>query len=162
MWLKKLSARRAIVLGLIPYAVLAQSAPEAWSNLGQLRVGRKIRIADMKLKSVEGKFAAFSEDAISLLTQRGQVSIPRANVFSVKNLERSHRARNTLLGLAIGAAGGAAAGAIKGATFHEAGETGVFMLVFTPIGAGIGAGVGAALPAGSATVYRAKARTTPP
>lgn len=154
--------RSVIVLGLVPHAVLAQSAQESWNNLGQLRAGQKIQVTDMKLKSVEGKFAAFSEDSISLIAKRDRVSIPRANVFSVKNLERSHRRRNALLGLAIGAAGGVAAGAIKGATYHEEGETGVFVLLLAPIGAGIGAGVGAALPAGQATVYRAQARTMAP
>ena len=66
-----------------------------------------------------------------------------------------------LLRLAIGAASGLVVGAVAGATYHEEGETGVFVLVFTPIGAGVGAGVGAAMPAGEVTVYRAKSRSRP-
>jgi hypothetical protein len=123
-----------------------------------LRAGQKIEVVDIKLKAVAGNFTAFSDDAISVLAGKDQVSIARANVFSVKNREASHRKRNTLLGLAIGAAGGVAIGAIKGATYGEEGETPVFLMVSTPIGAGIGGAVGALLPAGQVTVYRAKAR----
>lgn len=144
-----------------PHWILAQSAQDSWDNLKQVRVGRKIEVVDMKLKTVQGEFVACSEEAIILRVGRDQASIPRAAVFSVKDREGPRRARNAWLGLAIGAAGGAAIGAIRGATYHEEGETGVFMLVWTPIGAGIGAGVGAALPAGQKTIYRVRNRPTP-
>jgi hypothetical protein len=137
----------------------AQAPLDSWENLRQLRAGQKIEVVDMKLKSVQGEFIRYSDDGVSLSVGRDEVSIARAAVLSVKNRQASHRARNALLGLAIGAAGGLAAGAIRGATYHEAGETGVFMLVFTPIGAGIGAAAGAALPAGQVTIYRAGAVT---
>ncbi len=106
----------------------------------------------------------YSGEAVSLHLDRGEVVIPRSEVLSIKNRQASHRRRNVLLGLAAGAAGGLAIGAIKGANYHEAGETGVFVMLLTPIGAGIGAGVGAALPAGQVTVYRAKPvkRAVPP
>lgn len=111
----------------------------------------------MKLKSVQGDFIGYTGEAVSLRVGRDEVSIARAEVLSIKNRQRSRRGRNALLGLAIGAAGGLAAGAIRGATYHEQGETGVFMLVYTPIGAGTGAAVGAALPAREVTIYRASA-----
>ena len=86
------------------------------------------------------------------------MTVLRAEVASVKRLGESHRRRNVLLGVAIGAAGGLAVGAIRGKTYHEAGETTVFMMVWTPIGASIGAAAGAVLPARSeVTVYRATA-----
>jgi hypothetical protein len=150
-----------MLLALLPYIASAQSAEASWSNLGRLRTGQKIEVVDMKLKAVAGNFSAFTDDAISLLAGKDQVSIPRADVLSVKNREASHRKRNTLLGLAIGAAGGLAAGAIAGATSSEEGEIPVFLLVTTPIGAGLGGAVGAVLPAGQVTVYRAKARSRP-
>jgi hypothetical protein len=135
---------------------------QSWDNLSRLRAGQRIEVTDTKLRSTEGSFTGYTGDAISLRLDRGEVSIARSDVFSIKNREASHRRRNVLLGLAIGAAGGLAAGGIRGATYHEAGETGVFMLVYTPIVAGIGAGLGAALPAGPVTVYRAKAPIQPP
>lgn len=55
----------------------------------------------------------------------------------------------------MGAAAGLAVGLLRGATYHESGETGVFVLVWTPVGAGIGAAVGGILPSGETTVYRA-------
>ncbi|MFN0106732.1 MAG: hypothetical protein ACKV2U_32140 [Bryobacteraceae bacterium] len=158
---KRLTFPRILTLAIAPLLTFGQSPDDSWDNLSRLRAGQKIEVVDMKLKSIPGDFAAVSEDAISLLVGNDRVSIPRANVFSVKNREGSHRKRNALLGLAIGAAGGLAIGAIKGGTYHEEGETPVFLLLWTPIGAGIGAGVGAAFPAGQVTVYRAKSRPTP-
>ncbi len=67
-----------------------------------------------------------------------------------------------LLGLGIGAAAGVTLGVIHGAAYHEAGETGVFVLAYTPIGAGIGTGVGAAIPRGQVTIYRRAKREPGP
>ncbi len=136
----------------------AQSAQNSWDSLRRLRVGQKIQILHMSGKSSQGQFVQYSEQAISIRSGPDQLSVPRTAVFSVRTLGGSHRLRNTLLGLGMGAAAGLAIGAVKGATYHEAGETGVFVLVWTPIGAGIGAGVGAALPASGPTVYRAERR----
>ena len=144
------------ILLVAPQFSLAQTGTDSWDNLRRLRSGQRIEVVDMKLKPVQGAFASYSEEAISLLVGGDLVSVPRANVLSVKNRQGPRRARNAWLGLAIGAAGGLAMGWYRGATYHEEGETGVFMLVHTPIGAGIGAGVGAALPAGQVTVYRVK------
>ena len=150
-----------MILLIAPARTPAQSSEDSWDNLGELRPGQRIEVVDMKLSSWQGAFTGYSEEAISLRTAKDEVAIPRSDVLSVKNRKRPHRGRNVLIGLGIGAAGGLAAGAIAGATFHEEGETGVFVLVFTPIGAGIGAGVGAAMPAGKVTVYRARSRSRP-
>ena len=143
-----------VVLTLSSECAFAQSGVDSWDNLRQLRAGQRIEVVTAKLKSVQGSFTGYTDQAVSLRVGQDEVAVPRDEVFSVKNRERSHRRRNALLGLAIGAAGGLVAGAIKGATYHESGETAVFVVVLTPIGAGIGAGVGAALPAGPVTVYR--------
>jgi len=139
---------------IAPPLILAQSALDSWDNLRQVRMGQKIEVVDLKLKPLQGQFVSYSEQAILLRVGQDQISIQRADVVSVKNQEGARRARNAWLGLGIGAAGGAAVGAIRGKTYHEEGETAVFMLAWTPIGAGIGAGVGAALPARQATIYR--------
>jgi hypothetical protein len=137
---------------MLKMLLLLALAADSWDNLAQLRPGQRIEVVDRKLASVTGEFAAYSDDGITL---RGGRTIPRADVLSVKNRERTHRRRNVLLGLALGAGAGLAAGAIRGATYHEEGEGPVFMMVYTPIGAGIGAAAGAALPAGGVTIYRA-------
>ncbi len=143
---------------IVPTGTRAQSSEGSWDNLRRLRIGQEIEVVDMKLKARQGAFRGYTEEAILLLRGRDEVGIPRADVLSVKYRGSSHRGRNALIGLAIGAASGLVAGAIAGATYHEEGETGVFILVFTPIGAGVGAGVGAVLPTGSATIYRARNR----
>ena len=150
-----------MLLLISPARTPAQSSEDSWDNLRQLRSGQIIEVVDMNLKSRHGAFIGYSEEAISLRAGQDEVAIARADVLSVKNREGSHRGRNALLGLAIGAAGGLAVGAVAGATYHEEGETSVFVLVFTPIGAGIGAGLGAAMPAAKVTVYRAKSRSRP-
>lgn len=146
----------ALMLIIAPRTIPAQSVLDSWENLRQLEAGQQISVVDARMKAVEGRFTAYSDDAIMLRVGSEQVSVGRAEVASVKRRERSHRGRNALLGLAIGAGAGALAGVIRGATYHEEGETGVFMLVYTPIGAGIGAAAGALVPAGEVTVYRAR------
>jgi hypothetical protein len=136
----------------------AQTRQESWDNLRQLRSGEDIEIVDAQMKSHRGRFTRYTQDAITLRHESRDISVARAEVASVKRRGESHRRRNALIGLAIGAAGGLAVGAIRGKTYHEQGETPVFIMVWTPIGAGIGAAVGAALPSGGeVTAYRASA-----
>ncbi len=146
---------------LISHSGHAESATDSWENVKRVRTGRKIEVIDMRLRSVQGKFVACSDDAIVLDGDRDRITVPRANVFSVKDRQGPGRGRRALLGLAIGAGAGAAIGAVRGATYHEEGETGVFMLAWTPIGAGIGAAAGATIPVGEKTIYRAKGRGRP-
>ncbi len=140
---------------LAPHMTLAQAVPDDWDNIGRLKAGRRIQVVDMKLKATEGRFLRYSDAGIVVRTHAGEVLIPRANVFSIKDRESSHRGRNTLIGLGAGAAAGLTIGAIKGKTYHETGETPVFVAVWTPIGAGIGAAVGAVIPTGQVTIFRA-------
>lgn len=148
----------AVVFMTAPGLSTAQTPLGSWDNLSQLRPGEGIEVVDAKMKSQRGRFARYSQDAITLLHAGRDISVARSEVASVKRRRESHRRRNILAGLAIGAAGGLAAGAIRGKTYHEQGETSVFILVSTPIGAGIGVALGAALPSGGeVTVYRASA-----
>src|SRR5687768_9900740 len=94
-----ISKTRLLLLAAVTSIAFGQSAEDSWGNLSRLRVGQNIEIVDMKLKSVTGSFVAFSEEAISLLVGTARISIPQANVLSVKNRADSHRKRNILLGL---------------------------------------------------------------
>jgi hypothetical protein len=147
----------AFLLMAVPHWLCsAQIAEESWDNLRQLRAGEKIEVVDAKMKSYTGEFATYTPEAISLRGRGRDLTVARAEVASVKRRGESHRGRNILLGAAIGAAAGLAGAAIHGKTYHEAGETTVFMMVWTPIGAGLGTLAGAAIPArGAVTVYRA-------
>src|SRR6185436_741851 len=100
-----ISTTRLLLLTVVSSIAFGQPGEDLWGNLSRLRVGQKIEVVDMKLKSVTGSFVAYSEEAISLLAGTARISIPQANVLSVKHRAASHRKRNVLLGLAIGAAG---------------------------------------------------------
>ena len=151
-----MKVRELLLAIMTPTLILAQSALDSWDNLKLLRPGQKIEVVDVSVRAFQGQFVSHSEESIVLRTDKAQVSVPRGDVVSVKNKEGPRRARNAWIGMAIGAAGGAAIGAIRGATYHEEGETGVFMLVWTPIGAGIGAGAGAMAPGRQVTIYRVR------
>ena len=134
----------------------AQNPQESWENLRQLRPGDDIEVVDVHMKSHLGRFASYTEEAIAFGHPGHEMIVARKDVASVKR-RQSHRRRNALVGLAIGAVCGLAVGTIKGKTYHEQGETPVFIAVWTPIGAGVGAAAGAALPSGrQVTVYRAR------
>jgi hypothetical protein len=148
----------AVFFVSLPWRVSAQEPAGSWENLRDVRAGEAIEVVDASMRAHRGDFAAFTSETISLRLDGREMTIPRAGVASVKRRGERHRRRNALLGLAIGATGGLAAGVIHGATYHERGETPVFVAVYAPIGAGIGAVAGAALPAGrQVTVYRAAA-----
>ena len=140
----------------------AQSPEQTWDNLRKLDVGQKIQVVDQKLKSQDGTFVSFSEDAISFRVNQNEVGVQRADVLRVSTREgiRS-RGRHTLWGLGIGAAAGLGIGLGLGSAFTETNEgldNPGFLPTFIGLGAGIGAGVGAALPAGHPTIYRAERR----
>lgn len=143
----------------LPASLLrAGEAPsESWENLRTLNRGETVEVVDRRMKSHRGAFDAYGEDTITVLSDGRLSSFAREEVASVKRIGRPRRGRNALLGLAAGGAAGLVAGVIKGASYHESGETPVFVGVLTPIGAGIGAGIGAAISSSrEVTVYRAR------
>jgi len=142
-------------LAVAPPLALPQGTQDSWRNLSQLRVGQKIQVVDMNLRSLKGVFVSYSEEAISLRTDKGEVGVRRDDVFRVALREGSKRTRNTLIGMGIGAAGGLAAG--FGLMERETGYAGA-VAGTVALFAGIGAGIGAAFPAGTQAIYRAPQR----
>lgn len=110
------------------------------------------------MKSVEGAFVGFSEDALTLSTENRETSVPRAEVARVSLKENSRRKRNMLIGLGIGGAAGTAALGIWAAKAQPRSEFrgdyyDIGKWVFVPAGLGAGAAIGAAAP-GFETIYR--------
>ncbi len=144
----------ALAMGFAPASWAGDSA-DSWDNLKQLRVGQKIEVVDMNLKSLKGQFLSFSEEVISLQVGNDQAGVERSGVLRV-NSGRSKRGRNALIGLAIGAGAGLGVGAVL-----DRQATGEFkdfgVILGPPIGAGVGAGVGAAF-GGYRTIYRSEKR----
>lgn len=151
-----------LILGSIVLTghLLAQTGQDAWDNLKQLRVGQKIEIVDVKMKTLRGTFAGYSEDAISLRTGKAESSLQRTNVVRVGVRDTSKRKRNMLLGIAIGAGGGVAAGLFADAPLRNEGHAPFFAPVLGAGGAGLGALAG--LSPGYRTIYRAEARRSAP
>jgi len=134
----------------------------SWGNLQQLRAGQRIEVVQMNLKSLQGTFLSFSEEAISLRVGKDEVGVQREEVFRVSLRKKSKRLRNVLIGLAIGAGAGVAAVEIcaqassgfspcLGQDFRA-----IAYAVLVPVGGAVGAGVGATFPPGYQTIYRAK------
>ena len=137
----------------------AEDANTTWDSLKQLAVGQKIQIVEMSLKDHQGTFVAFTGDTIEMDVQGKRTGYQRDSILRVSSRGPSKRGRHALYGTAIGAGAGAIIGYLAGASYHEEGEEGVFMLVFTPIGAGVGALTGASLPAHDyRVIYRAQPR----
>ncbi len=134
-----------------------QPGKDSWDNLNRLQAGQKIKLVQMDLKSLKGQFLGFTDEMISLRIKKDEVAVPREDVLRVSLRGKGKRGKSALVGAGLGAVLGAISGAAVGADFNEAGETGVSMLVFTPIGAGVGAAVGAAVPfiLSYQTIYRA-------
>ncbi len=126
-----------------------------WESLKQLQVGQKIEVIEMNLKSLKGTLTAVSEEAISLRTKQGEVSVERANVFRVSDREHTRRGRNALIGAAIGGGVGVGLGVPADAICRNESSDCYLTPIWGGIGAGIGAGLGAASP-GYHTIYRAK------
>ncbi|MBI4480653.1 MAG: hypothetical protein HY651_11575 [Acidobacteria bacterium] len=153
---------RFIVLSLgvlmLSITAAAQVQEESWDTLRTLRFGQKIQVVDQKLKSQEGTFVGFSDEAISLRVSQDEVAVQRVDVLRVTSLKGMGRGKHTLIGLAVGGVGGLAVGLALGSLFTEPNEglkDPAFLPAFIGLGAGIGAGIGAALPAGRTTIYRA-------
>ena len=60
-----------------------------WGNLKQLQVGQKIEVIDVEFKYPEGTFFDATEQAISLRTAKGEISVGRANVLRVSDRKHS-------------------------------------------------------------------------
>ena len=88
----------ALLLSLCPASLHGADKPEAaWGNLNQLRGGQKIQVVHKNLKSQEGEFLRFSEEAISFRVKNDDVSVPRDEVLRITLREKHGRLRGPML-----------------------------------------------------------------
>ncbi|MGD1157572.1 MAG: hypothetical protein ABSA41_17340 [Terriglobia bacterium] len=142
-----------LALALVSAASSPQGRKDNWENLKQLQPGHKIKIVDMNLKSWDGRLASVSEEAITIreLRQQQEITVERANVFRVTDLEASRRGRNALIGFAAGIV----VGAVWATRQEEDVGTLLPVLLVGGVFGGGGAGVGALVPS-YPTIYRAQ------
>jgi hypothetical protein len=126
------------VLGL-PCAAFAQTDRASWANLSGLKPGQRIQVVGMTSKKHSGNFVSISDTAISYRETKGEQSIPKQDVLSVKLMDHKHRLRNTLIVAGVGAGVGAGIGA----ALHKPCPSQSFCLDIG--GAALPAGVGAVL-----------------
>jgi hypothetical protein len=150
--------RICFLLALLSFTALTLAAAdkpsESWDNLQRLKSGQNIEVIDAKLKSHKGQFTAFDPAGLTLKTEAGPLTLPRADVFRVSLREHSKRWRNAAIGAAIGAGTGLAIGAPLDYRFSNEGREHIAKTLFIPIGAGAGAAIGSSF-AGFETIYRA-------
>ena len=139
------------VLGL-PCLSLAQTNQASWALLSGLQPGQKIQLIDTASKKHSGTFSSVSDTAISFSDSKGEQSIQRQDVRSVKLMQNKHRLRNTLIGAGVGAGAGAGIIAATWENHGFLGGKGVGAAVGAVIGGVAGAAVGALLPS-HGTVY---------
>jgi hypothetical protein len=142
-----------VMLALAPMASSAQSRQDSWENLKQLQPGHKIRVVDTDLKSWDGSLVSVSDEAIAIREKRKQqeITVERAKVFRVTDLQRSRRGRNALIGFAAGIV----VGTVWATRREEDVGTLLPVLFVGGVFGGPGGAVGALVPS-YRTIYRAK------
>jgi hypothetical protein len=148
-----------LLMGMVLASVaIAQDRDEnRWQNVEGLRVGQKVEVTTMQLRTVHGTYLNSSEAAIRLRTPEGEVTVMREEVFRVKSQE-GKRKQNILVGAVVGALSGVVLGAVADYKDDVDGSdpgSNNGKLGGSVVGAGLGAGIGS-LFAGHRVIYRAK------
>ncbi len=143
-----------MALAVLPGALCAQSRKDNWDNLKQLDAGHKVKVVDMDLKAWAGRLVSVSDEAITIREKRKQqeITVERANVFRVTDLQRARRGRNALIGFGTGFVVGAVYATREGR--EDLAPWGVAVYLVGLFG-GTGAGIGALIPS-YPTIYRAQ------
>lgn len=129
-------------LSLSP-AVSAQTATGDWSALKAVATGSKLSVKLKTGKTVEGRLAAVTDDALSLSVKNKPADFKREDVQSVYEVRGKSATKATLIGLGVGAGAGAGLGAAADSS-SDSFETidNVATAALTVVGAGAGALVG--------------------
>jgi hypothetical protein len=91
---------------VLPPAVLAGSGEDSWDSLAQLTSGQKIEVTEMSLKSLKGTFVDYTSEEIVMRENSRDITIPRARVYRVNNLQQFHRVRSGVVGSLLGGLAG--------------------------------------------------------
>jgi hypothetical protein len=97
-------------LSLSP-AVSAQTATGDWSALKAVAAGSKLSVKLRTGKTVEGRLAGVTDDALSLSVKNKPADLKREDVQSIYQVKGKSATKATLIGMGVGAGAGAAVGA---------------------------------------------------
>ncbi len=143
--MRKLASALVVFL-IAAFAATAQSPAQDWNVVKALAPGTMIRITTGPRKAT-GEVQGVTDDSLTIRSRDGQEMFPRPDIVRLSVRGKSHRLRNTLIGLGVGAGAGAIVGATaarcRGFCVVSAAElTGVAV----PVLGGVGAIVGAVIP----------------
>ena len=116
-----------------------------WKPVSAVSAGTKVRVETAAVKQT-GTLLSVSDQSIQIATDKGELSIARADIERVYVSTKGHRVRNTIIGAAIGAAAGVTLYSTLGSWFRNEGRDDTAGMLVAPIG--VGTAVGAALPTG--------------
>ena len=97
--------RAAAVLFALALVLAAQSPAQNWNDVKALSVGTSVRIS-VGSRTVTGQVQRVTDDSLVVDSGKGQEMFTRQEVMRVSTKTKSHRLRNTLLGLGIGTGAG--------------------------------------------------------
>ena len=99
---------------LLSPVVSAQNAPAAtgdWSALKAIAAGSKLAVKLKSGKTVKGRLAGVTDDALSLSDKDKPADLKREDVQSVYRVRGKSATKATLIGMGVGAGAGLAVGA---------------------------------------------------
>ena len=139
---------RAGILLLFVLTWAAQSQTANWNNVKMLPLGTEVRLVTGG-RTVRGSVQAVTDDSLVVNSGSGQQTFARQQVMRASVRKKSHRGRNTLIGLGIGTGAGAAVGAGLGGCCSGEGPSSTPVVAAVVVGSvGVGAAIGALLPTG--------------
>lgn len=150
--------RVGVLLGLVAAAASGQTNISDWNAVKSTAAGTEVRVAAGS-RTVRGKLDGITEDALVLISAKGQETFDRQQVTEVSVRKPGHRKRNTLIGLAAGSGVGLAIGIAARARPNQLQvvSNSAVTAGFTVVGALVGTVVGVAIPSGGwREIYKKK------
>jgi hypothetical protein len=100
-------------------AAAGQATNSSWENVKAIAAGTEVRVAAGASNPIRGKLESVTDSSLTVTYATGTQSFQRPEIRSVSVKKKSHRLRNTFIGLGVGAAaglgiGGAAASGCTG------------------------------------------------
>ena len=102
--------RALAVLLLAALTAAAQSPLQNWVNVKTLAPGTEIRVEPSGTAAVRGRLRSVTDETLVMTSGKGDEMFTRRQITRVSVKGKSHRGRNTLIGLGVGTGAGLALG----------------------------------------------------
>ena len=142
-WAASLSLAASLLLSSVASAQTAPAPSGDWAALRAVAAGSKLAVKLKDGKTVEGRLAGVTDEALSLSVKNRPADLRREDVQSVHQVRSKSAKKETLIGLGVGAGAGLALGVAGSSAddgFNKLDQAVTAGL--TVIGAGLGAATG--------------------